>query len=292
MDSVIHRDTGRVGRRRDAAQYVAAGSPAAHDGDSGPFFPDAEPPRVRHARASGVPGDKGLSFANRYLCRDGNRNTAKESAIRSHSMRDTVPPSGVPRSADAVVIGGGCMGTSIAWHLARRGMGVVVLERTRRAPGPPAQRGARAPQQHGPRMRPPLAREPRALFQRFEKETGFSCDFRATGFLSGTREPDLPAFEALVELLRAEGVRAERLAPSEAKTVEPQLEVSDYAAVVHDPDAGYADPIATAHGLAKAAEAGGAKGFGNHEVSSIMTRSGSVVGGQNPRTGVPSSQRA
>src|SRR5437879_13559441 len=64
MDSFIHRDTGRVGRRRDAAQYVAAGSPAAHDGDSGPFFPDAEAPRVRHARESEVPGDKGLSFVD------------------------------------------------------------------------------------------------------------------------------------------------------------------------------------------------------------------------------------
>src|SRR2546425_4253940 len=153
MDSVIHRDTGRVGRRRDAAQYVAAGPPAAHDGDSGPYFPDAEPTRVRHARASGVPGDKGLSFANRYLCRDGNRNTAKESAIRSHSMRDTVPPSGVPRSADAVVIGGGCMGASIAWDPARRGMGGVVLGRDNLAAGGTGPSGARGPQHHDGRIR-------------------------------------------------------------------------------------------------------------------------------------------
>src|SRR2546426_10441371 len=191
MDSVIHRDTGRVGRRRDAAQYVAAGSPAAHDGDSGPFFPDAEPPRVRHARASGVPGDKGLSFANRYVCRDGNRNTAKESAIRSHSMRDTVPPSGVPRSADAVVIGGGCMGTSIAWHLARRGMGAVVLERTHVAAGATGHSGALVGQHYEARIGNRLARESLAFFQRFEKQNGVSGEFRVIALHPRADDPYL-----------------------------------------------------------------------------------------------------
>src|SRR5207247_8993312 len=114
--------------------------------------------------------------------------------------------------------------------------------------------------QHGePRLGIRLARESLAFFRRFEEETGVSCDFRTTGCLSGTRERDLPAFEALIKLLRSEGVRAERLTPSDAKTMEPQLEVSDYAALVHDPDAGYADPIATAHGFAAAAVREGAK---------------------------------
>src|SRR3989449_4749904 len=152
---------------------------------------------------------------------------AKESAIRPHSMRDTVPSSGVPRSTEAVVIGGGCMGTSIAWHLARRGVDVVLLERTHLAAGATGHSGALVRQHYEARIGIRLARESLAFFRRFEKETGFSCDFRATGFLSGTREPDLPAFEALVELLRAEGVRAERLAPSAAKTVEPQVGGSD-----------------------------------------------------------------
>jgi len=64
MDRVIHRDAGRVRRRRDAAQNIAAGTTAAYDGDSGTFTPNAEPPCVRHARASEVLGDKGLSFAD------------------------------------------------------------------------------------------------------------------------------------------------------------------------------------------------------------------------------------
>lgn len=166
-----------------------------------------------------------------------------------------------------------------------------MLERTHLAAGATGHSGALVRQHYEARIGIRLARESLGFFQRFEKETGFSCDFRATGFLCGTRERDLPAFEALVELLRAEGVRAERLAPSEAKALEPQLEVSDYAAIVHDPDAGYADPIATAHGFAKAAQAEGVKVFGDHAVSSITTRSGSVVGVKIRGAGLLSAER-
>src|SRR2546426_5555386 len=216
---------------------------------------------------------------------------AKESAIRPHSMRDTVPSSGVSRSTEAVVIGGGCMGTSIAWHLARRGMGVVVLERTHLAAGATGHSGALVRQHYEARIGIRLARESLGFFQRFEKETGYPCDFRTTGFLSGTRHRDLAAFEALLSLLRSEGVKAERLTSSEAKGVEPQLNVSDYASVVHDPEAGYADPIATAVGFARAAEARGAVVLEDRDVSSITTRSGSVVGVKIRGAGLLSSQR-
>ena len=206
-------------------------------------------------------------------------------------MQDTVPPSGVPHSTDTVIVGGGCMGTSIAWHLARRGMRVVVLERTHLAAGATGHSGALVRQHYEARIGIRLARESLAFFQRFEKETNFSCDFRTTGFLSGTRERDLPAFDALLEVLRSEGVRAERLTPSDAKAMEPQLEVSDYAALVHDPDAGYADPIATANGFAAAAAVEGAKVFGDRTVASIATRSGRVTGVKIRGEGLLASER-
>src|SRR5437879_8314901 len=170
------------------------------------------------------------------------------------------------------------MGTSIAWHLARRGVDVVLRERTHLAAGATGHSGALVRQHYEARIGSRIARESLGFFQRFEKETNFSCDFRTTGVLSGTRERDLPAFDALLEVLRSEGVRAERLTPSDAKAMEPQLEVSDYAALVHDPDAGYADPIATANGFDAAADVEGAKVFGDRTVASIATRSGRVTG--------------
>ena len=184
----------------------------------------------------------------------------------------------LPQEAEVVVVGGGCMGASIAFHLARRDVDVILLEKGHVAGGATGHSGALVRQHYEARIGIRFARQSLAFFRRFEKETGFSCDFRTTGFLSGTRERDLPAFDALLELLRSEGVRAERLTPSDAKAMEPQLEVSDYAALVHDPDAGYADPIATAHGFAAAAAVEGAKVFDNRGVASIATRSGRVVG--------------
>src|SRR5438132_13734002 len=60
--------------------------------------------------------------------------------------------------------------------------------------------------------------------------------------------------------------------------MELKLEVSDYAALIHDPDAGYADPIATANGFAAAAAVEGAKVFDDCTVASIATQSGRVAG--------------
>ena len=184
----------------------------------------------------------------------------------------------VPGTADVVVVGGGCMGASIAFHLARRDVDVVLLEKAHVGAGATGHSGALVRQHYESHVCIRLARGSLAFFQRFEKETGFSCDFRTTGFLSGTRKRDLPAFEALLELLRSEGVRTERLTPSEAKDIEPQLEVSDYAALVHDPDAGYADPIATANGFATGAVVEGAKVSNDQTVTSVATRSGRVIG--------------
>ena len=170
------------------------------------------------------------------------------------------------------------MGASIAFHLARRDVDVVLLEKDHVASGATGHSGALVRQHYESRIGIRLARESLASFQRFEKETGFPCDFRPTGFLSGTRARDVPAFDSLFNLLRSEGVRVERLSPSDAKTVEPQLEVSDYAAVVYDPAAGYADPIATAHGFAAAAAVDGAKVFAGQAMAALATRTGHVTG--------------
>ena len=170
------------------------------------------------------------------------------------------------------------MGASIAFHLARRDVDVVLLEKDHVASGATGHSGALVRQHYESRIGIRLARESLASFQRFEKETGFPCDFRPTGFLSGTRARDVPAFDSLFNLLRSEGVRVERLSPSDAKIVEPQLEVSDYAAVVYDPAAGYADPIATAHGFAATAAVDGAKVFAGQAMAGLATRTGHVTG--------------
>jgi len=170
------------------------------------------------------------------------------------------------------------MGASAAFHLTRRGERVVLLEAGHVASGATGHSGAIVRQHYESRIGIRLARRSLAFFQRFEDETGAPCDFRTTGFLSGTRARDEPAFDRLFELLRTEGVRAERLTPEEARELEPHVQVSDYTAVVHDPDAGYADPIATASGFAAAAAREGAVVLEGHPVRTVIVRKDRVVG--------------
>ncbi len=170
------------------------------------------------------------------------------------------------------------MGASIAFHLARRGEQVLLLEKRHIASGATGHSGAIVRQHYESRIGMRLARESLGFFQRFEQETGSSCDFRTTGFLSGTRERDLPAFEALFQLLRSEGVRVERLSPGDARSLEPQMDVGDVIEVMHDSDAGYADPIATAAGFASAASRAGAVILENHPIRGVAVGKDQVLG--------------
>lgn len=185
---------------------------------------------------------------------------------------------GAPSEAEVVVVGGGCTGASVAYHLAGRGARVVLVERGHLASGATGHSGALVRQHYEARIGIRLARESLGFFQRFTEQTGFWCDFRNTGFLSGTREKDLPAFEAILALLQQEGVRASRLTPQETKAIEPSLDVSDYTAVVYDPDAGYADPIATAAAFARAAERRGTTVLEETLAGSVVVRKKKVVG--------------
>lgn len=183
-----------------------------------------------------------------------------------------------PHRAEAVVVGGGCFGASAAFHLARRGVDVVLLEKGHIASGATGHSGALVRQHYESRIGIRLARRSLAFFLRFGEETGASCDFRRTGFLSGARTRDLEAFDRLLALLTSEGVRAGRLSPKEAMVLEPALDASDYVAVIHDPDAGYADPIATASGFASGARVSGATVIEGVEARGISVRDGQTVG--------------
>lgn len=187
-------------------------------------------------------------------------------------------PPDVPARADAVVVGGGCFGTSIAFHLARNGFDVVLLEKGHIGSGATGHSGALVRQHYEARIGVRLARASLDFFRRFEAETGAPCDFRTTGFLSGARERDVPAFDRLLDLLRSESVRAERLTAKEAMALEPSLDATDYAAVVHDPDAGYADPIATAAGFAAGARAHGARIAEDAAVRGFVVRRRRIAG--------------
>ncbi|MBI2198020.1 MAG: FAD-binding oxidoreductase, partial [Candidatus Rokubacteria bacterium] len=154
-------------------------------------------------------------------------------------------------SADVVVIGGGCEGTSTAWHLARAGAGrVLLLERHDLAAGATGRSSAivRTHYTHEALVRMALAG--RRVFERFAEIVGGEAGFRRTGFLALVGLDDVAALRANVAMHRAAGVSAHALSPDDIRALEPRLGLDGVDAAAWEPDSGYADPHGATLGYA------------------------------------------
>src|SRR5437762_89368 len=171
---------------------------------------------------------------------------------------------GLPRSASAVIIGGGVVGCSIAYHLARRGArDVVVLEResvgggtTSKAAG-----GIRVQFAHETEVR--FSLESIQVFERFKDEFGADPGYTKIGYLYLLAEPrQLRAFETRIALQRRLGADVRVLTPDDAKRLVPALRVDDLVAGVWGPQDGMAGPAEASRESrgAVASRAGGASG--------------------------------
>src|SRR5438477_4485164 len=125
-------------------------------------------------------------------------------------------------TAEVVVVGGGAMGASIAWHLRRLGIdGVVVLERDTLASGSTRASAGGIRTQFADELNVRIALRSLAEFAAMEE-----IDFRQHGYLFLLdAESDLARFRAALELQRSLGVPSRELTPAEAQAMLPQLDV-------------------------------------------------------------------
>ena len=150
----------------------------------------------------------------------------------------------LPRAADVVIIGAGAIGASIAYQLGRRGArDVVVLERDQVGAGSTSKAAGGIRVQFGTRVEIEFSLRGIAFFKRFEDEMGVPCDFHQEGYLFVvTDEPTLARFRANVDLQRSLGADVRVIAPDDARTLVPALNVDDAIAAVWGPMDGYASP--------------------------------------------------
>ncbi|MGE3189483.1 MAG: NAD(P)/FAD-dependent oxidoreductase [Vicinamibacterales bacterium] len=185
------------------------------------------------------------------------------------------------RTADAVIIGGGCMGASTAYHLARRGVtNLVLLEReTQLATGSTGRNAGGVRHQFSHPANIELSKESIALFGRFEEEVGSPIDFWQDGYLFVlSREASVDAFRANVALQRAHGVDVEWLDAAGAARRAPGLSVDDVLAATWCAADGVADPNGVTMGFAMAAQAAGATILRETEATEVLHASGRVTG--------------
>lgn len=185
----------------------------------------------------------------------------------------------VPSHARALVIGGGVSGCSAAYHLAKLGWDVVLLERRKLTSGTTWHAAGLVGQLRGSRNMTRLAKYSADLYARLEEETGVATGLRRCGSLSVALTPDRH-HELLRQatLARAFGVEVHEKTAQEIKALYPHLEVSDVVGGVHLPGDGQCDPANIAMALAKGARMHGAKVIEGVKVTRVTQSDGRVTG--------------
>jgi sarcosine oxidase, subunit beta len=183
--------------------------------------------------------------------------------------------------ADTIVIGGGCHGASLAYHLALRGLrDVALVERRGLAGGNTGKSGAIVRQHYSTPATARLAHRALRVFENFRDIVGGDIDpgFQRTGMLVLAGPQDADVLRANVEMQQGLDIGTELIDPATAREIEPRLALAADAAICWEPDAGYADPVATTAAYAYAAQRLGATLHLGVTVTAIRVADGRVRG--------------
>jgi sarcosine oxidase subunit beta len=186
-----------------------------------------------------------------------------------------------PKTADIVIIGGGVMGASTAYHLAARGQkNILLLEKeeffgqgaTGRCAG-----GVRY--QFSTEINIRLSLESLPMLKRFKEEIGQEINFQKCGYLFVLTKPeDVEYFRRNVELQRKLGVQTEWLTGDETRQRVPLMRFEDALAGTFNPKDGLVDPNSVVMGYLGAAQRIGVEALTNVEVTGFKVKGGKVEG--------------
>lgn len=189
-------------------------------------------------------------------------------AISSHDLR-----------SDVVVIGGGAIGTSIAYHLARRRIDVILVERDDIASGTSgACDGFIFMQSKKPDVHLQMALESARMMERLSVELQRDIEYEKSGGMIVVKsQEDMPEMRKLVERQRKLGLEVHLLDASEARRMEPCLS-PDIAGATYSPTDAQVNPMLLCFAFAEAAKRMGAEVLTHTEVTDISTTNGKVEG--------------
>ena len=183
------------------------------------------------------------------------------------------------RTTDAVIVGGGVTGCSLAYQLAGLGLRrILVLERRFIGAGGTGRSVGIIRQLYPTPETTQMVLRSLAVFERFGEAVGGSSGFVPCGVLIGVGAAMRPSLEKTLALQRGLGVRAEMLDPGDVARIEPRVDSSALGAVLYEPGSGYGDPSAVTSGYAEAARRRGVLIEQGQEVTAIRQAGGRVTG--------------
>ncbi len=186
----------------------------------------------------------------------------------------------MPIQAQVVIIGGGVIGCSVAYHLTKLGWrDVVLLERAQLTAGTTWHAAGIVVSGFTTETTVNMAKYTRDLYERLGEETGQDTGFKDVGYLQIASSPErMNSLRRRVDFSRAYGVITEEISPAEVKKMWPHFYVDDILAGFYTADDGRTNPVDTTMSLAKGARMGGARIFEETKVTGITQNKGRVTG--------------
>ena len=194
----------------------------------------------------------------------------------------------LPSFARVVIIGGGIIGCSVAYHLAKLGWtDVLLLEQGSLSGGTTWHAAGLVGQLRSHANMTGLIRYSTELYARLESETGLATGWKNCGSLSVARTADrMTALKRTAAAARAQGVEVEVISPREAGDLWPVMATDDLLGAVWLPGDGKANPTDLTQSLARGARNRGVRIVERVRVTGILTESGAVKGVETDRGGV------
>ena len=187
----------------------------------------------------------------------------------------------IPARAQVVIIGGGVIGCSVAYHLTKLGWrDVVLLERAQLTAGTTWHAaGLVVTGTFATETTIEMSKYSRDLYARLEEETGQDTGFRAVGYLQIASNPErVDKLRRIADFARGFGIEVAEISTSEVKKMWPLFETNDVLAGFYTPDDGRANPVDVTMALAKGARMGGAQLLEGVCVTGINQAKGRVTG--------------
>ena len=186
----------------------------------------------------------------------------------------------LPSHAQVVIIGGGIIGCSVAYHLCKLGISdVVLLERKSLTSGTTWHAAGLVGQLRATQNLTRLAQYTSTLLQELEAETGQATGFKQTGSLAIANNAE--RFEELrrgASMAKCFGLEVEVIGPGEAAELWPLMNAKDLVGAVYLPGDGQTNPTDTTQAYAKGAKMRGARIFENVKVTGIHQKDGRASG--------------
>ena len=186
----------------------------------------------------------------------------------------------LPTQARVVIVGGGIIGCSVAYHLAKLGWrDVVLLEGGKLTCGTTWHAAGLIGQTRPNRSMTRMSRYGIELYSQLEKETGLATGWKRCGSVNVASTPErLIQLKRGLAMARSFGIEIELITPSEAGKLYPLLRTDDLTGAVWLPGDGKANPTDLTQSLAKGARNGGAKLIEGVKVTGFDIRNGRAVG--------------